>query len=362
MPPPQAPINTPAPPPARQLPKLPNHPPAPGTVLPSGNLIDPITAKERNIHHVPVDKLLDYNQLDHLSHDLKTLFVTLPKTVVKGLKGDPSFSFSDFMLISKIPYYMGGAVLAYSFLAGRDKPSFVRQGVGVMLYYAGVTLANRLVDFIYKQRYGVDLNQKYRRADGRVEKVFASADFARFDLLTPKHYQEMQEKMGIPPTVADRDQACREQLFRLISSSRAIKLVLGNVLAAIGAGYLARTDLWSRLLGRESTLGTIWRDPAGGGVLNRLNDTWVALKSFVGPALKEKIQGVPGEASPWLRKVTLGSLLGIGALCVYESLNGVKSKRFESSPITLIPRGENWLNDSSVFNRFLLMQEEGRRR
>jgi hypothetical protein len=343
----------------------PNHPhPVPsGLTLPSGNLIDPITAKERNIHHVPVDKILDYSTLDHVAHNLKTIFYTLPKTVFKGLRGDPDFTFSDFMLVSQIPYYAGGAFLAYSFLAGRDKPSFARQGVGVALYYLGNLAANGLINAIYKHRYGVDLTQKYKRADGRIEKVFASADFARFDLLTKKQYAEMQRKMKIPSHVADTDQACREQLYGVISSSRAIKLLLGNALAAVGAGYIARSTLWSRLLGSESTLSKIWRDTRGGSIFNRLANSWTAFKSNITPALEERILGIgPSAPSSALRKTVMGGLLLIGAFCLYNSWNVIKPKRYESSPYTLLPRGENWLNEQSVFKRFQLMQEMGRSR
>jgi hypothetical protein len=348
----------------------PNHPhPVPsGLTLPSGNLIDPITAKERNVHHVPVDKILDYSTLDHIAHNLKTIFYTLPKTVFKGLRGDPDFTFSDFMLVSQIPYYAGGAFLAYSFLAGRDKPSFARQGVGVGLYYLGNLAANGLINKIYKYRYGVDLTQKYKRADGRIEKVFASADFARFDLLTKKQYAEMQRKMKIPSHVADSDQACREQLYGVISSSRAIKLLLGNALAAVGAGYIARSIHWSKLLGSkllgsEPILSRIWRDPLGGSFFNRLATSWTAFKSNIMPALEERILGIgPSAPSATLRKSVLGGLLLVGAFCLYNSWNVIKPKRYESSPYTLLPRGENWLNDQSVFKRFQLMQDMGRSR
>lgn len=325
------------------------------------NLIDPITAKEWNIHHVPVDKILDYSFLDKVAYNLKTLFVTLPKTVYKGLRGDADFSFSDFMLISQIPYYLGGLVLTMSFMAGRNKPTAIRQGVGVGLYYLGAMAASKAVNFIYKKRYGVDLDLMYRRADGRVEKVFASVDFPRFDLLSQKQLRTMQDKMGIPSTVADRDQACREQLFRIISSARSMKLILGNVLAAAGAGYFARTDAWARLLDGHGTLKTIWT-ASRGNILERVSKTGLWAKSIIGPAVQEKVMGTPGEVAPWLRKLTLA---GIGAtilLCLAESMNVLKLKRYESSPITLIPRGENWMNQDSLFNRFQLSQEEGRRR
>lgn len=330
--------------------------------LANGNLIDPITAKERNIHHVPVDKVLEYNTLDNVAYSLKTLFVTLPKTVMKGLRGDSDFSFSDFMMLSQIPYYLGGLCLTGSFLAGKDKFNAVKQGVGVGLYYLGVMSANKLINVIYQKRYGVDLDLKYRRADGRVEKVFASVDFPRFDLLTPKQYREMQDRMGIPTTVADRDQACREQLFRVIGSSRTMKLLLGNVLAAVGAGFIARSDAWGRLLGNQGTFRKIWTDPLAGGLINRLANSFEALKSLVRPAVLEKTIGAAHETAPWLRRLTWGSVAAIVGLCLLESMNVIKAQRYESSPVTLLPRGDNWLQEGSLFKRFQVYQEGGARR
>ncbi len=329
--------------------------------LPGENLIDPITAKEWNLHHVPVDKVLHYNFLDRVAYNLKTLFVTLPKTVAKGLRGDSDFSFSDFMLISKIPYYLGGMFLVGSFAAGGNGPAAVRQGVGVGLYYLGVMAANKAINAVYKMRYGVDLDLMYRRADGRVEKVFASVDFPRFDLLTPEQTRTMQDKMGIPTTVADRDQASREQLFRIISSSRSMKLLLGNLLAAVGAGYLARSDSWARLLGHHGTLSKVWNN-SNASWLDRLSDAMITAKSYVRPAVSEKLLGHSQEAAPFLRKFTLASVAGVVGLCLWQSLNVLKPKRYESSPITLIPRGETWKNQNSVFTVFQLTQEEGRRR
>ncbi|MBY0405342.1 MAG: hypothetical protein K2X66_15690, partial [Cyanobacteria bacterium] len=329
--------------------------------IPDGNLIDPITSKELKIDHVPVDKILEYNWLDNRAYEAKTLLVTLPKTILKGLRGDSDFSFSDFMLLSKVPYYLGGLFLTLSFVAGRSKPMAVKQGLGVGLYYLGVMAANTAINSIYQLRYGVDLDQKYRRADGRIEKVFASADFPRFDLLTPQQYRHMEEKMGIPTTITDPDQACREQLFRVISSSRSMKLLLGNLFAAVGAGYIARSDAWIRLLGNQQTFKHIWMDPKAGNILTKISSSLTALKSLVFKAVEEKTFGHPSQSSSWLHKASLASLAGVMGLCLFESMRVVKHKEYQSSPITLLPRGENWNRhaENSVFKQFQLMQEGG---
>jgi hypothetical protein len=321
---------------------------------------DPITAKEQNLHPVPTDRLLEYSTLDRFAHHLKTVFVTLPQTVMKGLRGDSDFGFSDFMLISKVPYYLGGTCLVSSFLMGRGKGTALRQGIGVFLYYAGVSLSNHFINGLYRLRYGVDLGQLYRRADGRVEKVFASSDFPRFDLLTPQQYRHMREKMEIPSNVADPDKACRDQISRVISSSRAMKLFLGNIVAAVGAGYLAQSDGWLKLFKGRGVASNILKEPQWDGWRQRFKNFLVAKGALIEEVLKEKGKGLPGEASPGFRRFTLFAFSASLGLCIFESLNVLKPERYQSSPAPLIPWGDRGARRDSLFNYFQQLKLEVR--
>lgn len=278
------------------------------------NLVDPITSKHLHLDSPFQDKLYDPKGWQGIKQALKENFIETPRAVVNGLKGDSSYTFTDFLTITKIPYYLGGAILALSFRAGRDKVNFVRQGIGVGLYYLGIIAANKAIDAIYKMRYGIDLGMKYKKPNGDIEKVFASADFPRLDLLTPQHYQMMRGKMGIPENIADPKAETNEEIKRIISVSRADKLILGNILAALGAGYLARSNGWARLLGKQGTFRKIWSDPLQGGVINKLANTATALKGILIQGFREKITGLPGESAPWLRKSVLGGVLALSGL------------------------------------------------
>ncbi len=293
-----------------------------------GYLVDPITAKEKNIHHVPVDRILDYSMLDHALHRMRTIGWTLPQAVVKGLKGDSDFTFSDFLLVAKIPYYLGGLFLVGSFLAaGKNKVPASRIGAGVALYYVGIGLANCAINLLYRLKYGVDLNLKYRRADGRVENVFASADFPRFDLLMPEHYSKMGKKMGIPPYLADQREAIHEQLRQIISGSRGLKLLLGNTLAAVGAGFIARSDAWGAVFSPQGVLRRIWTQSGEGNIWQRVRRTVTHLQSL----LEMGFKGALAPSASGLQKYTLLGLLAVTAYSVYQVITSVHKPKYQPS-------------------------------
>ncbi len=325
------------------------------TMPPPLNLVDPITSKQLKLDSPFEDKLLQLTPWQNFKLGLKQTFIELPKSVVHGLKGDSSYTFSDFLSITKIPYYLGGAVLALSFRAGRDKVNFIRQALGVGLYYLGVMGANKAIDAVYKHRYGIDLGMKFRKSNGDIEKVFASADFPRLDLLKPEHYALMRKKMGIPDNVADPKAETNEEIHRIIGISRADKLILGNILAALGAGYLARSNGWARILGSQGTFRKIWSDPLQGGVWNKLVNTGTALKGLLGQGIREKITGLPGEAAPWMRKSVLG---GVAAFCALILAHAWFTRReascYESTLLTpSLGQGEAYLKSPDVQVRSL---------
>lgn len=291
-------------------------------------LLDPITAYERNIHHVPVDRLLDFTWADKVLYDFRNIF----STIVKGLRGDEDITAADFKQMSKVPYYLTGLVLMSSFLAsGRKRISAVRMGAGILFYYLGVSLANTMVNGFYKARYGIDLTQKYQRADGRIENVYNSVEAPRLDLLSSQQYRQIQQKMDIPSNLANQEQACREQILRAVSCAEALKIVLGVLFAGVGAGHLARSDSWAVLLNGTGALAQIWRDKKIPSPGRRLKLMFQHAGSVGRHIFRERL--VLGKESHWFQKSALWLTLGMVGYGIYQSLRVVKQKRYQSSPI-----------------------------
>lgn len=306
---------------AKYLPSRPVH-------LPS-----PIEQTKSGRHVVERDRPLSQNPLDKLAYSLQTGFVRLPKAVWKGLSGSEDFNFSDFLLVSNIPYYLGGVMLTTGFLLGKGSPlPGIRQGVGVALYAAGMAASSLLINGLYQMRYGLDLGMKYRSASGRTEPVLSSHEFPYFDMIPASVMARLRKRMGIPDTVSDPDQAVREQLREMISESRTMKLVLGNLVAATGAGLIARSDHWGRIQGQGKALRTIWTAADGGHIGNRLSQTWTNLKTHWGPALSAQLLGHAQESAfaKWSRRVALGTIAASVGLAVFNILRPPFSKEYEA--------------------------------
>lgn len=279
---------------------------------------------------LPVDVLLDYTPLDKGLQAIKTLFSTLPKTLVKGLRGDKDFSFSDAMLVAKVPYYLGGAFLASSFLLGGNKLEGIRQGTAVILYLLGTAGSNFAINTLYRLRYGVDLTMMYRSKNGNIEKVFASADFPRFDLLKHHHYQRMAKKMGIPPEVYEQDGAVREQLRYITSSSRALKLIVANLFSAIGAGYLARSNAWAEVPKALPVLRSLIKDPKL-SLLKKLSLSTKTVSHALSAPLFERLN--MAKANTWQKVIVYGGLATMVGTVLYILGKGTAKKEYTTGSI-----------------------------
>lgn len=272
--------------------------PAPVTEL----LADPITRKKYGLSTPFDDTLLRLSPWGKLKLSAHETFVKLPKTLYHGLRGDQKFTFSNFLNVTSIPYYLGGAVLALSFRAGRAHLDFSRQAVGVLLYYLGTRAANTGIDNFYKAKTGVDLNLRFRKANGDVERVFASTDFPRFDLLESKDYRRMMTRLGVPDDVSDPKREVQDRVRTIISAARADKLILGNILAAVGAGYIARSDAWASVMqggpGGWGNLKNIWNlsNKLEGSPLDRLANTGSHVASKIAEPFKEAFFGKANTA------------------------------------------------------------------
>lgn len=301
------------------------------------NLVDPITAHRLELETPFSDRILRLGPLDKLKFNLKNTFVTIPQGVIRGLKGDSNFSFTDFLNVAKIPYYVGGGALATSFLLGKDRLNFTRQAIGVALYYLGVIAANKGINALYKYKDGVDLDLRYRKSNGDIEKVFASSDWARIDLLRPEDYKRLREEMEIPDNVAHPDREVQDNIKRIVTVSRADKLILGNVLAAVGAGWLARSDAWARLIGSGKALVTTLRDPNGGGIGNRLVNAGLSFWGTIRRGVQEKVTGFAGETQPWLRKgVLFAAGAAIATIAIHCLTTTRRSRNYESPLYTAL--------------------------
>jgi hypothetical protein len=303
-------------------------------------LVDPITRKRYKIASPYDDELLRLNGLDKLKLSLENTFVKIPYTIYKGLRGDRHFTFYDHLNVSSVPYYLGGAFLAMSARMGRDNLNFSRQGVGVLLYYLGVMAANKGVNAFYKANSGVDLELKYRKYNGDIEDVFASADFFRSDLLDEqKDYKPIRHKNHIPDNIADSKREVQDYIRSIIIAARFDKLILANALAALGAGYLARSDAWARLPGGLKSLRNLWcfNNKEGGNFSERLVRTGQAIRGAVGPALKETILGYAGEKNPMWRKGLFGGILGLTGLLLAHGwyvMGANRNRQYESPFLT----------------------------
>ena len=282
-------------------------------------LVDPITRKKYDLDTPFTDRLLKQTLPQKIKMSLQHSFIVLPKTILQGLKGDNRFTFSDFLDVANIPYYLGGACLAGSFIMGGDRFNGLRQGIGVVSYFMGIAATNLGINEFFKYRTGIDLNQKYRKPNGDVEKVFASVDFPRLDLLSDADYEKLIRKMGIPTNVADPKREVNDQTRQIISAARADKLILGNIAASIGAGFIARSELWGRLLDSNKPLKAFFgKDAQQGDWMNRTQKLAEFIKAKTGPAIRETLLGAANEKNPWLRRSVWGGLTASTALVLWH--------------------------------------------
>jgi len=293
--------------------------------------LDPVTRGELHLDPDGKDVLLNLNMWQKLNLKAHNSFVDMPKQVYHGLRGDEDFTGTHLMNIAAIPYYMGGGFLAASFAAGGgNKLNVARQASGVVLYYLGTAAANAGIDAIVKKQTGVDLGSVYQSPDGDIHKAFSSVNFARYDLWSDGDYAHIAKKMKVPETIADSRQEVRQRTRRVISETDTDKLILGNILAAIGAGYIAHRIPWARLMpgNIKNDLTQIWRNGAKG----HANETIAAriaetghLTAKIGSTLAQfLVFGHKDEPNPNLRKIVLTTMLGLSGLIAWRTVDSCK--------------------------------------
>ncbi len=244
------------------------------------------------------------NPLQQIGHGVKQVFVELPKAVWRGLQGTPEYTFGDFLLIGKVPYYLGGATLAAIFAMGRHGLTLARQGPAIAMYYLAIGLSNMLINQSVKSNTGLDLGLKYKNALGKLKPVYGDATFSRYDLVPKATYQHMAKKMGIPLSVADPDDEVQSVIADMLPRIRLAKMVLGNTLAAVAAGYLARTDEWHRVF--TTIPGVLWHKKPAKRLGILLKDSAKVIAHQFGGVKRAAGMGLPPKQFAVVKHVAMG--------------------------------------------------------
>lgn len=297
-------------------------------------------AKPTENIHSKKEQILRLNALQKLSLGIKKVTKDIPDSMIRGLQGDRTVNFNDFLQMALVPYYLGGAMLYNCFRAGGDIKTAKKQGVGIVLYYLGVGLGNNFVDSFVKHKFGIDLNLAYKASDGRIHKVFESVDFTRWDLLEEKDWQLMGDRLGIPRDIVDRDTAIKEEVTKILVKARAWKLVLGSTFAAIGAGFIARNKVWEGLFANSQALKTTFKNlftGSGKSLIDKLKECGSKLVSvFKAEVVSPMIKSLEELPKAKLGNVPVGliAMLALVALPLYSLISLMKTPSKDKAFLT----------------------------
>lgn len=201
----------------------------------------------------------------------------LPSYVSRGLQGDPDANFFEFLKITKIPYFIGGPVLALMFLAGKNGNNITarnatnavtkRIALGVAMYYIAATAAKAVIDIPLKSFRNIDMNQKYKhmvdlRADTPLKlpdnkKVeyhnwLESKDFTNLGLAYNYHkpdstkinsqFDEIAKSFGVDSKTKlnDSDTVVGEKIKETIAMANAWKYILTAPFVMTGLGLASQ--------------------------------------------------------------------------------------------------------------------------
>ncbi len=240
----------------------------------------------------------------------------LPGYVSRGLQGDPDANFFEFLKITKIPYFIGGPVLALMFLAGKNGNNITarnatnavtkRIALGVAMYYIAATAAKAVIDIPLKSFRNIDMNQKYKhmvdlRADTPLklpdnQKVeyhnwLESKDFTNLGLAYNYHkpeaekinsqFDEIAKSFGVDnkTKLNDSDTVVGEKIKETIAMANGWKYIITAPFVMTGLG-----------LSSQKSFQKIGGDMNGHGI-------WSAIKGLGNKNKKPKIRFLELKAS-----------------------------------------------------------------
>lgn len=275
---------------------------------------DKVNKNDKKSKAVKEDKLIEntWKNRVKINFDKATAipFVHFPR----GLGGAPDYTFFEFLQTAKLPYYLGGPILAALFYAGVKKDNMLsgnaaknvakHMALGVGFYYLGAAIAKAIVNRTVKTVRGIDLNQPYAKAvpmstndtgvfhkDVEYHKVFESADFTRWDLLynkegkTPKEisqtYADIAKHYGIKEESNDIDATVKPLIKKTIIMARAWQYALTAFFVTLGIG-MANQPVWEKS-SKSGFKETITKGIFGKGqkMQERLNAAKVTLYDYM---------------------------------------------------------------------------------
>ena len=199
--------------------------------------------------------------------------------IPRGMGGAPDYTFFEFLQTAKVPYYLGGPILAALFNAGVKMDS-IKSGnaakmvakhmaLGVGFYYLGAIAAKAVIDNTVKAARGLDLNHPYAKViptstkdtgmfkkDVELHKATESIDFTRWDLMynkkgqTPEEinerYAKLAKKYGLNGDANDIDASVKPLIKKTIIMARAWQYALTAFFVTLGIG-LANQPVWEKV-------------------------------------------------------------------------------------------------------------------
>lgn len=317
--------------------------------------------KSMEEHHASPDKVLRLNPLQNFGLGVKKVLVDIPGSIGRGLQGDKTVSFHEFLQMALVPYYLGGAMLYNSFRQGGDHNGIAKkQGVGILLYYAGMGLADNLIDGFVKHKYAIDLDLKYKNEKGEIRKVFESVDFTRWDLLTDKDWEKIGDRLGIPRDIPDRDTTIKAEIHKIQVRARAWKLVLGATFAATGVGLISKHDCWKSLGANSKALATtfkgIFNNKNGVKLATRLGDfktqLWGQVKGL-GSKFAQSFKAMPAVTIGKfpMGKVAIGAIIALPIIALWNLMASPNRKRVYLSKQEAMPYASQIAKDDQLRNQ-----------
>lgn len=315
------------------------------------------------------DTLLENSWKNRVKFNIEKTFDIPLVHFPRGLCGAPDYTFFEYLQTAKLPYYVGGPVLAALFYAGVKKDNFKsaqaangvakRMALGVGLYYLGAALAKSVINRTVKMTRGIDLKHPYAKAiststnksgvfrkDVEYHSAFESTEFTRTDLLynkkgaTPdeinERYIKLGKKFGVKTDTNDVDQTVKPLIKKTIIMARAWQYALTAFYVTLGIG-MANQPAWMKT-SAEGFKNTIKNGVFGNNVpeSERIHNAKIVLKDYIlkpfGKSFKEFWQGHSKVSSIAGKSVILSAAAAtLLAISLIASKTSAKSHSIASS-------------------------------